>query len=330
MHSGSSLTPNNPAFSISIGIASLVLEGRPLCDDDFAREISDTATATASSSFPDTSNSKLIPPSSSLSTQHSSESIQLNSITAATSATTTATTVTPVLRQDTVQHIQRLRQKLLLLRSTPGTSRGDHVEQTISVVSGSTASGYDSDEELETIYKKHLSNQSKVNTDGNVLSSLQSLATSCLKTTTTAAAATITPRTINNSAHSGLLKPIEPWSPMSASSASSSACSSSASSSASSSSAGVIPPQNSCQPIAKFAKPTTNFSTGTTKKKCSEKGTTKQHGPHCEQFLKKIGLIKDTNESTDVTDFDEHFCTDTNENVRIFKGKWVKLMTGIL
>lgn len=35
MHSGSSLTPNNPAFSVSIGIAALVIEGRPLFDGEF-------------------------------------------------------------------------------------------------------------------------------------------------------------------------------------------------------------------------------------------------------------------------------------------------------
>lgn len=38
MHSGSSLTPNNPAFSISIGIAALIIEGRPLYDDEYATD----------------------------------------------------------------------------------------------------------------------------------------------------------------------------------------------------------------------------------------------------------------------------------------------------
>lgn len=35
MHSGSSLTPENPAFSISIGISALIIEGRPLYDDEY-------------------------------------------------------------------------------------------------------------------------------------------------------------------------------------------------------------------------------------------------------------------------------------------------------
>lgn len=36
MHSGSSLPTENPAFSISIGIAALIIEGRPLYDDEYA------------------------------------------------------------------------------------------------------------------------------------------------------------------------------------------------------------------------------------------------------------------------------------------------------
>lgn len=35
MHSGSSLPTENPAFSISIGIAALIIEGRPLYDDEY-------------------------------------------------------------------------------------------------------------------------------------------------------------------------------------------------------------------------------------------------------------------------------------------------------
>lgn len=35
MHSGSSLTPENPALSISIGISALIIEGRPLYDDEY-------------------------------------------------------------------------------------------------------------------------------------------------------------------------------------------------------------------------------------------------------------------------------------------------------
>lgn len=38
MHSGNSLTPENPAFSISIGISTLIIEGRPLYDDEYLSE----------------------------------------------------------------------------------------------------------------------------------------------------------------------------------------------------------------------------------------------------------------------------------------------------
>lgn len=39
MHSGSSLTPENPAFSISIGIAALIIEGRPLYEDEYVCDL---------------------------------------------------------------------------------------------------------------------------------------------------------------------------------------------------------------------------------------------------------------------------------------------------
>lgn len=42
MHSGSSLTSDNPAFSISIGIAALIIEGRPLYDDEYVTNIADS------------------------------------------------------------------------------------------------------------------------------------------------------------------------------------------------------------------------------------------------------------------------------------------------
>lgn len=41
MHSGSLLTPDNPAFSISIGLAALIIEGRPLHDDEYTTDIAD-------------------------------------------------------------------------------------------------------------------------------------------------------------------------------------------------------------------------------------------------------------------------------------------------
>lgn len=41
MHSGSSLTPENPAFSISIGLAALIIEGRPLHDDEYTIDLAD-------------------------------------------------------------------------------------------------------------------------------------------------------------------------------------------------------------------------------------------------------------------------------------------------
>lgn len=41
MHSGSSSTSENPDFSISIGIAALIIEGRPLYDGEYATDSAD-------------------------------------------------------------------------------------------------------------------------------------------------------------------------------------------------------------------------------------------------------------------------------------------------
>lgn len=44
MHSGNSLAPENPAFSISTGIAALIIEGRPLYDEEYAIDSSTLVT----------------------------------------------------------------------------------------------------------------------------------------------------------------------------------------------------------------------------------------------------------------------------------------------
>lgn len=242
MHSGSSLTSNNPAFSISIGIASLVLEGRPLSDDDYALEY-DSSTHRARSDM--TSGAQALPPATNL------QSIR---------------TPHHHMQTDTVQHVQRLRQKLLQLRSAPGTSRDCVVDQSISVLSSSATTSYDSDEELETIYKKQQQMQEE-----NLLNSLQSLASNCLKTT---------PRGFNES--HGLFRTVEAW--------------------------------TSDQSKQLSASISANFSALISGKKKSDKGV-KKTGPHCEQFMKKIGLIKGANGGTDALDLDEHYCSAKNETV---------------
>lgn len=334
MHSGSSLSPSNPAFSISIGIASLVLEGRPLCDDDYVPEIP-VASGSSSSYLPATLAAAAAATASShpsTSAPHHQKHVTgatsgLTGIAASSATTAFTAAASASLPQDTIQHIQRLRQKLLLLRSSPSTSTAtatDHhapthlhshnrhqsVKHTVSLASSSSAqsSTYDSDEELEMIYKK----QQQLN-EGNVLCSLQSLATTCLKTT---------PRSFNKT--HGLLKTVEAWTTAS----------------------GTIT-QQSRQIASKIS---AQFAENLKKKQiasgggvggtCSTAGggdcgmkpatcaatsmVMTQHGPHCDQFLKRIGLVKGCGSlvetaigATDLLDFEEHFCSASNENVSV-------------
>lgn len=242
MHSGSSLTSNNPAFSISIGIASLVLEGRPLSDDDYALEYDSSTQRTRSDV---TSGAQAFLPA----------------------ATDIQSIRTPhQMQTDTVHHVQRLRQKLLQLRSAPSTSRDCVVDQSISVLSSSATTSYDSDEELETIYKKQQQLQEE-----NLLNSLQSLASNCLKQTT--------PRPFSKS--HGLFRTVESW--------------------------------TADQSKQLSASLTAHYTTVNAGKKL-DKGV-KKTGPHCEQFMKKIGLVKGASGGTDALDLDEHYCTATNETV---------------
>lgn len=244
MHSGSTLTSNNPAFSISIGIASLVLEGRPLSDDDYALEFDSSA----------------------------QQRTRSDNVATGAQALPAATTLEQSIRTphhmqtDTVQHVQRLRQKLLQLRSAPGTSRDCVVDQSISVLSSSATTSYDSDEELETIYKKQQQLQEE-----NLLNSLQSLASNCLKAT---------PRSFNKS--HGLFRTVEAW--------------------------------TADQSRQLSASITAHFTAANSSKKKVDKGV-KKTGPHCEQFMKKIGLIKPANGGADAMDLDEHYCSEKNETV---------------
>lgn len=242
MHSGSSLTSNNPAFSISIGIASLVLEGRPLSDDDYALEFDSSTQRTRSDGC--SSGAQALPAASDIQSIRTPHHMQT----------------------DTVQHVQRLRQKLLQLRSAPGTSRDCYVDQSISVLSSSATTSYDSDEELETIYKKQQQLQEE-----NLLNSLQSLASNCLKTT---------PRSFNKS--QGLFRTVEAW--------------------------------TADQSKQLSATLTAQFTAANAGKKKLDKGI-KKTGPHCEQFMKKIGLVKGASGGTDALDLDEHYCSAKNETV---------------
>lgn len=327
MHSGSSLTPNNPAFSISVGIASLVLEGRPLCEDEYATTTIDAKPSTvgkyartfenaSSSAFASTSQnygscSSVVDRTldDTLNRYHydnepKEQNQQLLTLQQHQQQQSNHQPAS-VKCDEAVQHIQRLRHKLLLIRSSPSTSRD---EQSIAITGTQQppANGYESDDELDLIFKPQLLRE------GNVLNSLHSLATStCLRTT---------PRSFNRT--HGLLKTVEAWTV-----------------------SGYVADQErqkqqestgmargEVTSVVSVEINSTSSSSSTSQKK-DEKKPSKQFGPHCEQFMKKIGLIKvagveQTSKSTinipgkttkEIPDIEVHYCSETNENVSLYK-----------
>lgn len=357
MHSGSPLTPNNPAFSVSIGIAALVIEGRPLFDDEFTSTTVSSNTTdqlrqhdpdmcfgpSSSSAFsrsvashryrrqfidsppsPNSSASPNVAEHHAMAYGQSSNTIQ-------------STPSTFMNKQDTAQHLQRLRHKLIQLRSTPSTSRDIGVDQSVvvSVESSPTnAHAYDSDEELEMIYK-----QQKLAADATqsvtmnlvkptALNSLQLLAANTLHTT---------PRSYNE--HIGLLQTIESWTgdrfkskfatPTATATAptTTTPLSSSSSSSSESSSMSLTAPT---PPML------TNIQIAKLKAKAKMNAKLKDQkilGPHCELFLKKIGLMKPGHALADYSiDSDSHYCARSNETVRLthFCGNFDSIFTSFL
>lgn len=329
MHSGSSVTPNNPAFSVSIGIAALVIEGRPLCDDEYT---STTASNDATEQLRQNDQDMSFGPSSSSAFSRSAVGQRqwrqfINSPPSPVPSTAVQhhayghsseaihpTPSTFMSNQDTAQHLQRLRHKLIQLRSMPSTSRDIGADQSIvvSVESSPTnAVAYDSDEELEMIYKQQKLAADAAKSISNLvkptaLNSLQLLAANTLHTT---------PRSFNE--HSGLLQTVESWTsdqfkakfstPTAPSTSSSSLATSSSSASSSLSSTAATPPMLSNLQIAKLkAKAKMNA-------KLRDK---KVLGPHCELFLKKIALVKPGHALPDYSlGADAHFCVRSNETV---------------
>lgn len=279
MHSGSSIPPTSPAFSVSIGVAALVLEGRPLFDDEYFVDETNN----------DTTFKAILSPN--YHQQAWSDTVYHQ---------------TPRSRQDSIYHLQRLRQKLHQLRSTPSTSR-DCVERMLTVETNSPINSlYDSDDELEDVFKQQVSkasvNDRKPPLQKPIALSLQVLAATSVHTT---------PRSFHQ--HDGLLKTVESYFTEkfnSPSTSSSSGCSSSSCVSTPSSS-GNTPVLNNIE-IAKLkarAKLAGANSFGI------DKGFLKNVGPHCDLFLKKVGLIKANGISDQSYEFDEHYCNTAIDNV---------------
>lgn len=292
MHSGSSVTTNSPAFSVSIGIAALVLEGRPLFDDEYA--IADhVSIGHNDSSFSSSASSSL---STTPSSAGPSKAARYKS----------SHHQTPVShQQDATQHLQRLRQKLHQLRSTPSTSR-DCVEQLLANESNLPNNALcDSDDELEHVFDQQQSSSSSAKPINKTtlpmkppaLNSLQILAASSIQTT---------PRSFYQ--HNGILKTVESYFNDKLSTPSTSGCSSSSS--------------TMSTPITSDFRPVlSNFRINQLKIDAkvggdADKGQQKILGPHCDLFLKKIGLLKGASEQN--PEFDEHFCDNSMECVSFF------------
>lgn len=294
MHSGNAMTPSSPAFSVSIGIAALVLEGRPLFDDEYA--IADHFSCSHASFSNDSAISSSSSASSSSSTTPSSVGSSAKAARFQPSSDTKLHQTPVSHQQDATQHLQRLRQKLHQLRSTPSTSR-DCAEQLLAIQSNCAMNtSCDSDDDLEDVSSKS-PNKKSIGQKPVTLNSLQVLAASSIQTT---------PRSFYE--HNGLLKTVESYYDK-LSTPSTSGCSSS-------SSAISTPTSSGCTPVV------VNFRIAQLKHESKatyspDKGQHKILGPHCDLFLKKIGLVKGNGPLDPNPEFDEHYCDKSNISVSI-------------
>lgn len=298
MHSGLPTPPKPIGLSTSIGIASLILEGRSQCDDEDAGDSAHDPPSNLAAGRQSVGNNQEPPFLSNVATTsygHDVKSlVNSQSSAAAHSADSSkpgcSRTLNSSVADDTVQHIQRLRQKLMLIRSAPGTSH-DAVKHAIAVSSGSTSYCASSDDELDTVFQTPT--QQPLKREGNLLSTLRSLATNtCLNTT---------PRSFGRT--QGLLSTVEAWTP-----------------------AGFM---SRCSDVSK---PTICPSAVTPSPPLSQekKLAIPNVGPHCEEFMKKIGLIKSakaasmtaatttpirTKSTPDEVYVEEHTCYESKMNV---------------
>lgn len=141
MHSGSPSTPDKPAYSLSIGIAALIIEGRPLFDDEYVSHA--THHSAAQRYNPRNLRLPLASPDQSTTVPHGPQPVYRKQQRLAQTLSlaiddgppiTTSTPPPPYTTgaSDSVQHLERLRQKLNQIRSLPSTSR-DSSEQSVTV-----------------------------------------------------------------------------------------------------------------------------------------------------------------------------------------------------
>lgn len=287
MHSGSfSIPVKSPGLVTSIGIASLILEGRSHSDGDDdessssdehpLRDFATDSFGGASTSLNHSNQTNMsfathhqVPCGLDVANQSQSSHLQ-------PSGSRPTTSVCPS-DDDTVQ---RLRQKLMLIRSAPGTSR-DAIQQSIAVPSGSTsyyATSIDSDDDLDAVFPLLPSTVANAQPrETGFINSLMTLATNtCLNTT---------PRSFGRMPD--LMSVVDAWT-----------------------ASGYVS-QNANIPFASSTPRPLDSprSSGggcfeTPKKHCkrsSNNNNTYNVGPHCEEFMKKIGLIKSAKDAASST-----------------------------
>lgn len=155
MHSGNILNLDDPAFSIALGIASLIIEGRPLFDEEYVLDSNQEHRNDSLGPNFVTNFFPALNQSPSPFPLIDSKTVDLARRKSNIDISSTPVTSTFASKSDSVKHLERLRQKLHQLRSLPSTSR-DIAEQIIDVSStdATTSNETELDGELEVIFKR--------------------------------------------------------------------------------------------------------------------------------------------------------------------------------
>lgn len=311
MHSGSPSSPPTKSMGLvtSIGIASLILEGRSHdSDDDADGTTSDDhrpcSPPAVSSAFGGAStahhhhhpklslaNHNTNPPvpcgldvANQTQLSSSSTDVVYHMAHIQPSCSRPSTSAAAAHGDDTVQ---RLRQKLMLIRSAPGTSR-DAIQLSIAEPSEFGArydASIDSDDDLDMVFSSPSPFvAAHPQRDSGFINSLVTLATNtCLSTT---------PRSFGRIPD--LVSIVDAWS----------------ASGFVSRTADVLPVGSSTPHATPSASPRDGEGSGTDATKSHAKRsthnnninhTTNNLGPHCEEFMKKIGLIKSAKDASSST-----------------------------
>lgn len=268
------------ATTATTGIASLILEGRALSDDDY---VMITATNPARLEY----QSRRVTDERKLPAYLTSRPSNLHNTTFDFNYVYSSNSGEASTSDPTLQHMQRLRQKLGQLRqSSPSTSRGEQLsaEQAIAIgLNNRCNNSLTSPEEVDdgdNELVKYLQRKQPINKFVNPITvTLQSLATTCLRTAA--------PRSSK-----GLIEPGEQF------------FNSTRLGGSAGSSYGGVKASTSGYGSENFIPKTIK----TPPTRSSDRMNAPKQGPHCDQFLRKVGLIK----ADPLADVEEHICDMAN------------------